>query len=148
MERAQSGWHTPAEEEMSADMGSKEAESTHPEEYCAVLQRAEHSLRHVIDNEHIARLDYQAVFNIALQLAQSLQHLHEKGFVHMDIKPRNFMRLGERWKLIDWDAAVEIGADAGSKYSSAYMRRERANAVFGDGDMPVANIPDITDDIW
>ena len=145
MSAVQSGWHAPADEEMPADMGTREAEPTNPGEYCAVLQRAERSLRHVIDNEHIAGLDYQAVFNIAVQLAQSLQHVHEKGLVHMDIKPRNFMRLGERWKLIDWDAAAEIGAEAGSKYSSAYFRRERAIATFQAGDMPVASI---TDDVW
>eukprot|EP00929_Paragymnodinium_shiwhaense_P005157 TRINITY_DN10673_c0_g1_i1.p1 TRINITY_DN10673_c0_g1~~TRINITY_DN10673_c0_g1_i1.p1 ORF type:complete len:479 (-),score=99.61 TRINITY_DN10673_c0_g1_i1:108-1544(-) len=33
--------------------------------------------------------------------------LHLAGFVHMDIKPTNIMRFGNRWKLIDFDSSVK-----------------------------------------
>jgi len=33
--------------------------------------------------------------------------LHAAGYVHLDIKPRNVMRIRETWKLIDFDGAVK-----------------------------------------
>jgi serine/threonine protein kinase len=63
---------------------------------------------------------------IGKHLGEAIEYLHANGTVHGDIKPLNLVRLGERWKLIDFDAACKLkaGAKAGAKYSSAYLPPE------------------------
>ena len=49
-------------------------------------------------------------------LNKALGHLHEKGFVHCDLKPLNAVRGADgTFRLIDLDSAVEIGQPIGAK---------------------------------
>jgi serine/threonine protein kinase len=75
------------------------------------------------------------VRHIGKQLGEALRYTHMLGMIHGDIKPLNIVRLGERWKLIDLDAACELrsGAKAAAKFSSAYLPPEMVVKV-GDGD--------------
>ncbi len=42
-------------------------------------------------------------------LLDALQGLHGAGWVHMDVKPENMMRLDGRWTLHDFDSVMRIG---------------------------------------
>ena len=121
---------------MPTDMGSREAEPTNPGEYCAVLQRAEHSLRHVVDNERVAGHDWIGALGIGVQLAMCLQHLHSCGLLHGDFKPRNAVRMGTSWKTIDLDASQHLqhAYDATLAPNLAYMPPEVARLIIGNSD--------------
>ena len=97
---------------------------TVPNEYCLVMPRAERNLLGAIMAENIAGRDFMTVRKIAFDVAKALGHMHEQGFVHGDIKPRNVVRVGESWKLIDLDASVKIGVEIGRKYSTGYAPPE------------------------
>ena len=43
-----------------------------------------------------------------------------------DVKPRNVVRVGMRWQLIDLDAAVPFGEEVGHKWSSGFAAPELA----------------------
>jgi len=153
------GWHAPHHEPGMMDPTLKEIaaefpmepERTPPGEYCVVLTRAEYNLRHVMDNEYIVAFDIGQVATIARDVGYCLKHLHEKRLVHMDIKPKNFVRVGGRWKLIDLDAATPCGETAGPKWSTAYVCPEIAKVLYPElnsshsGTMPDAAA---TMDIW
>ena len=60
-----------------------------------------------------------------LQLVHCVEIMHEKGVLHADLKTLNIVRTGGQWKLIDLDAACEIGKEnVGHKSSSAYIPPE------------------------
>ena len=70
------------------------------------------------------RPNFEQMIRIMQQVALALQHLHDDGVVHGDLKPLNIVRSTEdgqeKYMLIDLDAAVRIGVDrVGHKYSSA-----------------------------
>ena len=53
--------------------------------------------------------------------------MHEKGFIHGDLKPLNIMRVAAKMKLIDLDRACECISGqtfAGLKYSSGFVPPE------------------------
>jgi serine/threonine protein kinase len=57
--------------------------------------------------------------------------MHDRGFIHGDVKPRNIVRWLRSLKLIDLDASAQIGKDfAWSKYSSAYIPPEAVRLCF------------------
>ena len=58
------------------------------------------------------------------RLAEALIALHSAGVVHGDVKPRNIMRVGAHFKLIDFDAAVPLGAPHSGKLSTTYAPPE------------------------
>ena len=106
------GFHLPATDTATHPNFCSEKFRSQPTEsgtYCLVLDRAEHTLRHVIENERIAGHDFVVVSSIAAQLAQCLAHLHAAGSCHLDLRQINLMRVGERWKLIDLGSAGMIG---------------------------------------
>ena len=42
-------------------------------------------------------------------MARSVQHVHDKGFIHLDIKPGNFfVTKDRRVKLGDFDKAIKL----------------------------------------
>lgn len=55
-------------------------------------------------------------------MAEALQHMHQKGVLHGDVKPLNIMRCDGRVKLIDLDASAStLTGYSGGKSSSAYV---------------------------
>jgi eukaryotic-like serine/threonine-protein kinase len=53
--------------------------------------------------------DAHDVVFIGLQLAAALRHVHQRGFVHLDVKPANTSMRGERALLLDFDLTLPIG---------------------------------------
>ena len=61
---------------------------------------------------------------ILRDLALACRELHNQGWVHADFKPRNAVRIGTVWLLIDLDAATPIGGELGHKRSTGYCAPE------------------------
>jgi len=75
-------------------------------------------------SDHFARL-------IVNQLAHSIKALHDKGFVHCDIKPSNIMcrMKSHEWLLIDFDSSCRVGEkimNATPHYSSPEILQAEA----------------------
>jgi serine/threonine protein kinase len=104
--------------------------------YCMVLPFANRNLFVAIKQERFAGVDEEQVRHAFTHLCRSVQHMHERGVIHADIKPLNVMRLDGRWRLIDLDAACRIGIDpVRSKSSSVFLppeavyRNDRQNVI-------------------
>jgi serine/threonine protein kinase len=96
--------------------------------YCVVMEKADQSLKRIIDHNHIVGEDWDAIKTIFKQVVNAVDHLHKRKIIHGDLKPMNIMQGGGRMLLIDMDAAASFkeGDDqfAGTKYSSAYLPPE------------------------
>ena len=65
------------------------------------------------------------VRNVIFEIARCLNHIHSKNIIHGDLKPKNIMRSGGAFILIDLDGSAEIGIGYGGiKISSAYSPPE------------------------
>jgi serine/threonine protein kinase len=74
-----------------------------------------------------AGLPMDHVRGIAKEILLAVAGLHAKGFVHIDLKPANVMLVNGRWKLIDMDGCVRIGATVSdATFSHAYCSPEFA----------------------
>ncbi|KAF0717651.1 hypothetical protein As57867_002168, partial [Aphanomyces stellatus] len=58
------------------------------------------------------------------QVAEGLQHLHQNELVHGDVKKMNVVRVENRLKLIDLDAATNFKEPVGAKFSSGCLPPE------------------------
>lgn len=77
-----------------------------------VIQRLPHTLA---DLSHIAPLPSEDVYRIAVQVLDALEAMHDKGWIHRDIKPDNTMfddRAGTVY-LIDFGLAKKIVDEKG-----------------------------------
>ena len=54
-------------------------------------------------------MDSEAVVFTGLQILAALRHIHQRGYVHHDLKPANIMMRGERPVVVDFDLALPIG---------------------------------------
>eukprot|EP00929_Paragymnodinium_shiwhaense_P060247 TRINITY_DN3010_c0_g1_i6.p1 TRINITY_DN3010_c0_g1~~TRINITY_DN3010_c0_g1_i6.p1 ORF type:complete len:672 (-),score=166.88 TRINITY_DN3010_c0_g1_i6:187-2202(-) len=66
--------------------------------------------------------------------------LHAKGFVHLDLKPENYMVFNGNLKVIDVDGCVRIGADisiddSSLSFSPCYCSPEWASFLIGEEDV-------------
>ena len=90
--------------------------------YCIVMPLADKNLFVSLKQERWAGRVMEEVRHVFKQLVSAVDHMHQKGILHGDIKPLNIVRMDGRWLLIDLDAACEIGKQpVGSKSSSAYL---------------------------
>jgi serine/threonine protein kinase len=93
--------------------------------FCVIMPLANRNLFVAMKQERFAGVDQEQVRHTFTQLCRCVQHMHERGVIHADIKPLNVMRLEGSWRLIDLDAACRIGIDpVGSKSSSAFIPPE------------------------
>ncbi|XP_026479032.1 dual specificity protein kinase TTK-like [Ctenocephalides felis] len=49
-----------------------------------------------------------------LQMLEAVNFIHKNGVIHSDLKPANFLKVGNRLKLIDFGIASTIGSDCTS----------------------------------
>jgi serine/threonine protein kinase/Leucine-rich repeat (LRR) protein len=96
--------------------------------YCIVMVKADHSLKHIIDHNHIVGNDWDTIKTIFRQVTHAVDHMHGRKMIHGDLKPMNIMQADGRMLLIDLDASASFSEDdhqyAGAKYSSAYVPPE------------------------
>lgn len=59
--------------------------------------------------------------------------LHFVGYVHLDLKPMNIMRVKDTWRLIDFDGAVKTRMPLGDSFAftPVYMAPEVAEMILG-----------------
>jgi len=88
-----------------------------------VMPAAERSLFHALSSERFAGQSVAVVQAVAEDVAAAVGFLHSKKLVHLDLKPRNVVRVAVRsalgalhddYRLIDLDASAEVGAALGT----------------------------------
>ena len=93
--------------------------------YLLVMPLADRNLFVALKQERWAGKNMEEVRHVFVQLVHCVEYMHDKGVLHADLKPLNIVRTGAQWKLIDLDAACEIGKEpVGHKSSSAYVPPE------------------------
>ena len=99
---------------------------THAERlYLLVMPLADRNLFVALKQERWAGKNMEEVRHVFAQLIRCVEHMHEKGVLHADLKTLNIVRTAGQWKLIDLDAACLIGKEpVGHKSSSAYVPPE------------------------
>jgi len=111
--------------------------------YLIVLEAAQCNLEDVMRKEYIACKDWHRIREYTRVLVQALRHVHDKGFIHGDIKPSNVLRLaGDLTKdnkyhhqfalrLCDLGGSVShiCGYSSGIKCSPAYVPPEMVYQV-------------------
>ncbi len=63
------------------------------------------TLRRVIRTSRRRRLSVSNAVRVAIHLGAALTHIHERGFVHLDVKPSNVIVVGGRPVLFDFSTA-------------------------------------------
>jgi serine/threonine protein kinase len=95
----------------------------YPNPCLLVMPAADRNLRIIMDNERIT--NHEAIKSMFHRILRCAKYMHDRGFIHGDLKPRNVMRILHRLVLIDFDASARIGKQySWSKHSSAYMPPE------------------------
>ena len=93
--------------------------------FTLVMPLADRNLFVALKQERWAGKNMEEVRHVFVQLVHCVEHMHEKGVLHADLKTLNIVRIGAQWKLIDLDAACAIGKEpVGHKSSSAYVPPE------------------------
>ena len=93
--------------------------------YLLVMPLADRNLYVALKQERWAGKNIEEVRHVFVQLVHCVEHMHGKGVLHADLKTLNIVRTAGQWKLIDLDAACEIGKEpVGQKSSSAYVPPE------------------------
>ena len=104
--------------------------------YLLVMPLADRNLFVALKQERWAGKNMEEVRHVFVQLVHCVEHMHEKGVLHADLKTLNIVRTTGQWKLIDLDAACVIGKEpVGHKSSSCYVPPE---AVYIDNKTDIA----------
>jgi len=93
--------------------------------YLITMVAAERDLLGATLHEHFSGRDFEKIKVYAKQILEALEHIHDLGIIHGDVKPLNIVRSNGRFKIIDLGASVRFGDFAGtSKTSTAYLPPE------------------------
>jgi eukaryotic-like serine/threonine-protein kinase len=95
------------------DSGLLEAGTGEPVLYYALPYVDGHSLRERLRTQ--PPLPIAAAVAIALQVAEALDHAHERGIVHRDIKPENVLLAGEHAFVADFGIALALDVPGGPR---------------------------------
>lgn len=103
-----------------------------------VTEIGNHSLKDALDlrAREERPWELEQIQKIAAALILVVAGLHTKGFVHLDLKPNNFMFFGDRVKLIDVGGCIAIGTDLAKmerllvSFSPCYCAPEWAGFLF------------------
>lgn len=85
------------------------------------------TLRQLIDCKD-SRLSQKGFLEkIAFQILDALRYLHEKGVLHLDLKPENVMisRMGDQIKIIDLNCSKSASYDSTPGFTEEYMAPEQ-----------------------
>eukprot|EP01041_Mallomonas_annulata_P005463 gene5463-10990_t len=95
--------------------------------YCIVMAAATQSLKHIIDCDNLMGMSMEEIQQLTRQLVTCLDHVHQKGFIHGDLKPPNILQKGLQLVLTDFDKCSNVlrGDRASSLTSSGYMPPEK-----------------------
>ena len=107
--------------------------------YGIIMPAADRSLETIYRSE---RPDKDHVKLMMKEVAESVQHCHENGIIHCDLKMANIVRVNGCMKLTDFDAACQIGSSenpadlgsnnfAGGKFSSGVLPPEMFHNLKG-----------------
>ena len=111
--------------ELDIDAGLQLKKDDAEKLFLLVMPLADRNLFVALKQERWAGKNIEVVRSVFLQLVHCVEHMHEKGVLHADLKTLNIVRTGTQWKLIDLDATCIIGIDkVGHKSSSAYVPPE------------------------
>jgi serine/threonine protein kinase len=92
--------------------------------YLLVMPWCGRNLHDMIDKESSTIDSKKAI----VALVQSVKYMHDAGYVHGDLKPRNFVRYEDDYALINLHASAKILSLASwRKTSSAYLPPEAIN---------------------
>jgi len=96
--------------------------------HCLVMLKGGKNLSQIIETERIAGWDTQKLHIYGKYLGRAIEHIHNRGYIHADIKPRNVIRTSNGYiKLIDFSSSVNIDAHLTDKsVSSAFLCPELA----------------------
>ena len=111
--------------ELDVDSGLQLKKDDAEKLFLLVMPLADRNLFVALKQERWAGKNIEVVQSVFKQLVHCVEHMHEKGVLHADLKTLNIVRTGAQWKLIDLDATCIIGIDkVGHKSSSAYVPPE------------------------
>ncbi|ETW06427.1 serine/threonine protein kinase, variant 1 [Aphanomyces invadans] len=96
-----------------------------------VMPAADRSLEDIFLKE---RPNDNQIRSMLHEVAAALQHLHDHGVVHGDLKKLNILRVNHHMRVIDMDAATPIGNPIGAKFSSGSLPPEMFYRLQGDRD--------------
>ena len=83
-----------------------------------IMPAADRSLDAIFRSE---RPDLSRVRSLMYEVCKCLQHVHEQGIIHGDLKMLNILRVNGNIRIIDFDASCPIGTEIGFKFSSGMI---------------------------
>ena len=90
--------------------------------FMIVMPVGDRNLNEIVTNgELIDQKDLYFIRSAVEQITRDLEHLHSRGYIHGDLKPKNIIRSDGSFLLIDLDGGAQIGKEYSNfKISSAY----------------------------
>lgn len=77
------------------------------------------------------------------QLVRCVNHLHSHGYIHLDLKPENFMCTTEGIRLIDFEVTQKLG-----KRKELILREETGTLGYQAPELRRNNIASYKSDVW
>ena len=68
-----------------------------PRPFLIVMPAAQMDLSDFLSHNRVAGMDIKAVVAIMQQIGQHVQYMHTCGRIHGDLKPRNIVKIDEKW---------------------------------------------------